>query len=240
MVFQRSPTQKWYKEAEAAHKTEKAKIKGSNRKSTNNKPHKQQQVVQTAAQTAPTCSKSSKKKQQQWRQHEKQQQKQQTFGKRQGCEQQQQGGWGPEGWGGQRASSRGNSVGYRKIVPQFFSKIVISILEGQTLLRWRREFDGRRAKSSNKSRNQQQLHKHKQQQKQRQQEAATGTQATSSRIRSRRQQPRKSEGQEVWLPKVERRLPVEFRLCSRFFFLDASKICNDWSSTFSEVLEGRQ
>ena len=35
------------------------------------------------------------------------------------------------------------------------------------------------------------------------------------------------------------RLPMEFRLCSRFFFLDASKICNNWSLTFSEVLWGQ-
>ena len=64
-------------------------------------------------------------------------------------------------------------------------KIVIYILEGQTLQRWEGRggeggFDGRRPKSSNK---------HKQQQKRRQQQAATGTQATrkaatSSRIKS--------------------------------------------------------
>ena len=30
-----------------------------------------------------------------------------------------------------------------------------------------------------------------------------------------------------------------FRLCSRLFFLDTSKICNNWSLIFSEVMEGQ-
>ena len=68
-------------------------------------------------------------------------------------------------------------------------------------------------------------------------------QESSNRIRSStnstNNNPEKGEGQEVWVPKVgaERR-PVGFRLCSRLFFLDTSKICNNWSLTFSEVLWG--
>ena len=106
---------------------------------------------------------------------------------------------------------------------QSIEKIVINILEGQT-------FDGRRPKSSNNQ---------KQQQKQRQQQAATGTQATrkaatSSRIRSSTNSTNNNPetvrakrcGSRRW------RLPVEFRLCSRLFFLDTSKICSNWSLTF--------
>ena len=65
--------------------------------------------------------------------------------------------------------------------------------------------------------------------------------ATSSRIRSstklHKQQPGNSEGQEVWVPKWEEGVfPWNFvRLCSRLFFLDTSKICNNWSLIFSEV-----
>ena len=99
-----------------------------------------------------------------------------------------------------------------------------------------RGFDGRRPQSSNKR---------KQQQKQRQQQAATGTQATrkaatSSRIRcstnSRNNNPQKVRakrcGSRRWVRASSSRISVVFEA----FFLDASKICNSWSLTFSEVL----
>ena len=80
---------------------------------------------------------------------------------------------------------------YRQILSQLnevkglqsiVKKIVNNILEGQTLQRREgRRFDGRRPK------------KHKQQQNQEQQKL-------------HKQQPRKSEGQEVWVPKVGSRL----------------------------------
>ena len=91
-------------------------------------------------------------------------------------------------------------------------------------------------------------------QKQQQAQAAAKTAAATSRNRNtsnkkssnkqqnqeqhkqHKQQPRKSEGQEVWVPKVgegasSRGISVVFEA----FFLETSKICNNWSLTFSEV-----
>ena len=93
------------------------------------------------------------------------------------------------------ASSRGISVGYQQILLQlvkvkgvpFNCKIVIDILEGQTLHRW--EFDGRRPKSSSKNRKKAAA-------------AATSSSNKQQKEEQHKQQPRKSEGQEVWVPKV--------------------------------------
>ena len=141
-------------------------------------------------------------------------------------------------------------MGYRQILSQLVEvkglqsivKIVINILEGQTLQMWEGGgFDGRRPKSSNK---------HKKYQKQRQQQAATGTsnkkssntQQNQEQHKQHKQQPRKSQGQEVWVPKVgggrasPRGISVVFE--AFFFFWIQAKICNNWSLTFSEVLWG--
>ena len=67
--------------------------------------------------------------------------------------------WDPEGWEGGE-EERGNSVGYQQILFQLVEvkgvpinvKNVIDILEGQTLQRWEKGFDGRRPKAAtNKS-----------------------------------------------------------------------------------------
>ena len=137
---------------------------------------------------------------------------------------------GPEGWwvrgrGRGGGSSRGNSVGCRQILSQLVEvKGLQSIVKKLLLSFWKVKhckggrgggFDGRRPKSSNK---------HKQQQKQRQQHATTGTQATRKQQQNQeqhkqhKQQPRKSEGQEVWVPKVGGASSRGFRLCSRLFF----------------------
>ena len=49
--------------------------------------------------------------------------------------------------------------------------------------------------------------------------------------------PRNIKGVAEGWGEEEERLPVESRLCSRLF-LDTSKICNNWSLTFSEVSWG--
>ena len=119
--------------------------------------------------------------------------------------------------------SRGNSVGYRQILSQLVEvkgiqsivkKIAINILEGHTLLA---EVGGegrgggstvggpKAATSTSSSKN---SGSSKPQQEHKQRKAATSRRIRSSTNST--QQPRNSEGQEVWVPKVGGRLPVEF------------------------------
>ena len=130
------------------------------------------------------------------------------------------------------ASSRGNSVGYRQILAQMVEVKgvqsiflnVINILEGQTLAKvgGEGEFDGPVAQK-------QQLAQAAAKTQQRQQQAAnrnTSNKKSSNKQQSQehkqhKQQPRKSEGQEVWVPKVGRRggvVPWNFGCVRGFFF----------------------
>ena len=132
-------------------------------------------------------------------------------------------GVGPRRGGG--AFSRGNSVGYRQnFVSIGCKKMVINILEGQTLQRW----EGRRgstvggpkaatstssSKNSDSSKPQQE---HKQQEKQ-QQAAESGAAQTAQTTTQKQRWPR-GVGPEGG---GRGRLPVEisFRLCFEAFFL---------------------
>ena len=160
-------------------------------------------------------------------------------------------GVGPRRVGGGGASSRGNSAGYQQIllqlvgvkgVPINCKTMLFDILEGQTLqtwergVRWSAAQKQQQTKAAASRKKQQRLYK---QQKQAQSAAKAAAVASRNRNTSNKkssnkqqnqeqhkqhkQQPRKSEGQKVWVPKVEGRLPVEFRLCSRLFFFSGHK-----------------
>ena len=133
--------------------------------------------------------------------------------------------WGPEGWWkGRRASSRGNSVGYRQILSQLVEVKWLPSIVKMLLTFWKVKhcksgrFDGWRPKSNNK---------HKQQEEQWPQQTATGTQATRKAATSRRirsntnstnSNPETVRAKRCGSRRWEGVFPWNFvRLCSSFF-----------------------
>ena len=132
---------------------------------------------------------------------------------------------------GRGAYSRGISVGHQQILSQLVEvkgvaincTIVLDIFEGQTLQMWGSTVGGPKAatKAAAKA------------------EAATASRNrnTSNNKSSNKQQNQNNNPEKVRAKKCGSR---RWRSVFEVFFLDASKICNNWLLTFSEVLWGGQ
>ena len=131
----------------------------------------------------------------------------------------------PKGGGGEQGRGRvssQNSLGYRQIL----SQLQVGREVGSTV-------GGPKATTSANSSKNCGNNNPQQEHKQEKQQQASESRATNSTNNN----PETVNIQNVWVPKVGRGRPVEFRaVVFEAFILEKNKICKNWSLTFSEVL----